>query len=103
MGIPAERTERRLLVHSARTGADHRPLCAGQVPAASIWFPHRARIATMPLRYFFTMVGHAGWIAQAMGARPGDAMSKAMHPGTDSGILALAEATRLQEGVMPCA
>ena len=62
-----------------------------------MWFPHRVRITTMPLRYLCTMVWHAGWIAQAAPTRPGDAMSRGIHPGTDSGILALAEARRLPE------
>jgi hypothetical protein len=60
--------------------------------AVSIWFPHRVRVATMPLCYSCGMVCHARWIAQATRTRPGDAMSSGIQPGTDNGILALTEA-----------
>jgi hypothetical protein len=52
----------------------------------------------MPLRYFCTMVWHASWIAQATRTPPGDAMSSGIQPGTDNGILALAEAKSPLEG-----
>ena len=48
----------------------------------------------MPVRYMCGMVWQGGWIAQATRTRPGGAMSRGIHSGTDNGILALADARR---------